>query len=172
MKQGHPGPAPRLRAWVAACCAALALLGCEPAQRTAIAVAESDPADFSLSNTKPETFHFQVPADAKGPFDLALELTYFENQLQGWESLPVRYAVVGADGKEEFQKAELKLKDDKGEWRGKLSENMSDRAFEESLKEGMALSPGAYDFKLLGDNQDSTRQILGIVHLAFKVYSH
>jgi hypothetical protein len=141
------------------------------AERKAIYVGESDPVDFTLSNTKPEIFAFEIPAEAKGPFDFAVELTYFDNQLQGWDMLPLYYALTKPDGKEEDKRFELKLKDEKGGWRGVLQANQTDRIFEENVNQRLMLSPGKYNVKLFGDNKDLSKPILGIVHVVFKVYS-
>jgi hypothetical protein len=150
----------------------ITLFSCGAVQRTAIYVGESDPADFTLSNTKPEAFAFEIPAEHKGPFDFAIELTYFENQLQGWEALPLYYTLTHPDGKEEDKRFSMSLKDEKGAWRGELKENQTDRIFEQNIQEAMALSPGKYAVKLFGDNTDLAKPILGIVHVAFKVYAY
>lgn len=149
---------------------ALFALSCSAANRQAIFVGESDPADFTLSNTKPETFDFEIPAGSAGPFDFAIELTYFENQMQGWDELPLYYTLTHPDGKEEDKRFTLKLKEN-GEWRGQLKENQTDRFFEQTINEGLALSSGKYSLKLFGDNKDLAKPILGIVHVTFKVYS-
>jgi hypothetical protein len=160
--------------WIAAALVAglLFLYACGggTAQRV-IFVGESDPADFSLSNTKPESFVFEIPGNEGGPFVFALELTYFENQMQGWESLPLYYMLTRPDGTEEDLRFSLQLKDDKGGWRGTLKENQTDRIFEQEIQLGLALSPGKYSIKIFGDSKDLTKPILGIVHIAFKVYA-
>lgn len=151
--------------------ALLSLMSCGPVERRLVFVAESDPADFTLSNTKPELFNVVIPADAQGPYDLALELTYFDNQLQGWEDLPLYYTVQHPDSSEEDRRFALKLKDEKGGWRGTLKENMTDRVFEQDIATDVSLAAGAHSFKLYGDSKDLTKPILGIVHVSFKVYA-
>lgn len=151
--------------------ALLSLMSCGPVERKLVFAAESDPADFTLSNTKPEVFNVAIPADAQGPFDLGLELTYFDNQMQGWEELPLYYTVQHPDSSEEDKRFALKLKDEKGQWRGNLKENMTDRVFEQDIVTGMNLAAGTHTFKLYGDSKDLTKPILGIVHVSLKVYS-
>ena len=143
---------------------------CGVAERKAIFVGESDPVDFTLSNTKPEIYNFEIPANESGTFDFAIELTYFENQMEGWDALPLYYTIVSPDGKAEDKRFSLKIKDDKGGWRGILRENQTDRIFEEDISKNLSLQPGKYAVKLFGDNQDLAKPILGIVHVTFKVY--
>lgn len=153
-------------------CGLTLLISCGSAPKRVVWVGESDPLDFSLSNTRPESFAFELPSDEKGPFDFAFELTYFDNQLQGWDALPLYYTLQYPDGKEEDKRFSIRLKDEKGEWRGQLKENMTDRVLEETVNGGLPLLPGKYLLKLYGDSKDLARPILGIVHVAFKVYSN
>lgn len=145
---------------------------CGITPRTAIFVGETDPADFSLSNTKPESFAFEVPAGSAATFDFAVELTYFENQMQGWDALPLSYTLTFPDGKEEKKPFLVNVHDDKGGWRGALRENLTDRFFEENISKGLKLAPGKYKLDLFGDSPSVDKPILGIVHVAFKVYAY
>lgn len=162
----------RFVVWILMVLSCIGWTACGSDSRSLVYAGESDPADFSLSNTKPEQFNFEIAAGKTGPFDFALELTYFDNQMQGWEALPLYFTVVHPDGKEVDKRFSLNLKDEKGGWRGTLKENLTDRVFEETIQTGLALSPGKYTIKLFGDSKDLSKPILGIVHVAFKVYSH
>ncbi len=144
---------------------------CELSTKRVVFAAEAEPADFSLNATKPEVFAFELPANETGPFDLALELTYFDNQLQGWEVLPLAYNLVYPDGKQDRKTFNLRIKDEKGEWRGQLKENMTDRILEENFAAGLSLPSGKYSLQLFGDSQDPTKPILGIVRVTLKVYA-
>jgi hypothetical protein len=146
-------------------------LSCGTSEKKLIFSGEAEPADFSLSNTRPETFQFEIPADAAGPFTFAIALTYFPNQMQNWEALPLYYTLGYPDGREEDKRFSLKLKDEAGEWRGTLQKNDTDRLFEESISDGLALPAGKYAFKLFGDSKDLAKPILGIVRVVMKVYS-
>jgi hypothetical protein len=148
----------------------LLILSCNTTTSQLIHSATAEPADFSLSNTRPETFPFEIPKEAAGPFSFAIELTYFPNQLQDWDALPLYYTLQHPDGKEEDKRFTLNLKDDKGDWRGELQANGNDKAFEEIIQKDLALPPGKYELKLFGDSKDLAKPILGIVKVAFKVY--
>lgn len=150
----------------------LIFLSCGVAPRKAIFVGESDPADFTLSNTKPEVYAFEIPASATGPFDFAIEFTYFKDQMQGWDKLPLYYTIVYPDGQEKDKRFNLVLKDEKNEWRGQLKENETDRIFEDTIDKNLQLAPGKYQIKLFGDSNDLSKPILGVVHIAFKVYAY
>lgn len=150
----------------------VAFFSCGTGVKKLIFAGEAEPADFSLSNTHPEVFAFDIPADAQGPFTFALELTYFDNQMQGWESLPLYYTLRHPDGREEDKRFSLKLKEEDGNWRGELKENLTDRIFEQSIHEDVTLVAGSYAVKLFGDNQDLSKPILGIVRVTWKVYAN
>ncbi len=150
----------------------IALAGCTPQDnRKLLTAIEAEPIDFSLSNTRPEKYSFEVGADQKGPFDIAFELTYFENQMQGWDALPLYFTLKHPDGKEEDHRFSLNLKNDEGGWKGELKENNVDRFFEQTAKESLSLSPGKYDMKLFGDSKDLSKPILGIVRVTMKLYA-
>lgn len=151
---------------------AMLVLSCGSVAKRVIFAGESEPVDFSLSNTRPEKYEFELPADVAGPFDFAFELTYFDNQLQGWESLPLYYTLKHPDGHEDDKRFAVKLKDESGQWRGQLKENMTDRILEETANEGLALSPGKYTLNLFGDSKDLSKPILGIVKVTLKVYAN
>jgi hypothetical protein len=138
-------------------------------QKTVLYAGEAEPADFGLSNTKPEMYAFTIPDDHKGPFDVAIELTYFENQMQGWDALPLYYVLVAPDGKETEHRFSLSVKGPDGKWRGELKENNADRFFEETVQKGVALAPGKYTLKLFGDIKDLSKPILGIVRVIVKI---
>jgi len=150
----------------------LFFLACVGVSRTVLFVGESDPADFTLSNAKPEHFAFEIPTGSSGTFDFGVELTYFENQMQGWDALPLSYTLTFPDGKQEKKQFAIKVRDDKGAWRGTLRENLTDRFFEENIAQGLRLSPGKYALDLAGDSPSLDKPILGIVHVAFKVYAY
>lgn len=133
---------------------------------TAVFVGESDPAEFRLDFQKPEIFKFNI--EKAGTYRFALETTYFSEQLQGWDHIPVYFILVKSDKKEMEKEVEIPLKEN-GEWRGKVLENETDRIFEATLAEGIELPAGEQEFRLYG-NTTSEKPIMGMVHLAFKVY--
>lgn len=144
---------------------------CSPTEnKTLVTAIEAEPADFSLSNTRPEIYDFEIAAENKGTFAFAFELTYFENQMQGWDALPLYYSLKHPDGKEEDYRFSLALKDEKGEWKGELKENNVDRVTEQTIKDALSLTSGKYQLKLFGDSKDLSKPILGIVRVTFKLY--
>ncbi|MEM0996482.1 MAG: hypothetical protein AAGN35_05360 [Bacteroidota bacterium] len=146
--------------------ALLFLAGCS--SRTVVFVGEAEPDDFSLSFQMPQEFDFTIAEEEGGQHDFALELTYFAEQMQDWEEVPLYYILTRPQG-EEDRRFRFKVRD-KGEWRGELLANEHDRVFEQDFANGIDLAPGKYNFKLYGDNQNEGKPILGIVKVTFKVY--
>ena len=157
-------------AWIALALS-MSMLGCSQIEsKQLLAAVEAEPEDFSLRNTRPEIFAFEI-ADQKGPFDIAFELTYFENQMQGWDALPLYFTLKSPDGKEQDHRFSLTLKDEKGDWKGELKENNADRIIEQVAKAGLDLAAGKYELKLFGDSKDLSKPILGIVRVTMKLYA-
>lgn len=129
-------------------------------------VSESKPEDFTLDFQKPEIFTFEI--NEEGEYNFGLEFTYFSEQLQGWDKLPVYYIHIQPDKSESDKKVDIPLKEN-GEWKGKLLDNGQDRVLEGELAQGVRLQAGEHELRLYG-NTSSEKPILGIVSLAFKVY--
>ena len=145
----------------------LGLAGC--GAKTVIFAGESEPADFSLSFQEPQEFKYMIQEEGK-EFGWAIELTYFPEQMQGWENVPVYYIHIAPDGKESDGKFTLPIKDSKGEWIGAVQENGHDRRTEVTFKEGLKLAKGQHVMKFYGDNAKQGQPILGIVRFTFKVF--
>lgn len=137
--------------------------------KSAVFVGDSEPEAFMLSFQKPETFSFDI-AEA-GKYDLAIELTYYSEQMQNMDGkVPMYYIIEGpgmGDGKD--KKFAMKVSQD-GEWMGELMENEHDRIVEEIFEEDMELQVGKYSFKLYADSSNEGEPVQGIVKITFKVY--
>jgi hypothetical protein len=149
-------------------CAVLVVMfasGCGSKQ--VVFAGEKEPEDFSLSFSQP--FEFQVPVTEAMQADWSVELTYFPEQLQGWNEIPVYYIHGGPDGKETDGKFKIPVKDAKGEWIGTPQENGHDRLTEMTFQSGKDMAPGQHTFKIYGDNTQQGQPILGIVRFTLKV---
>jgi hypothetical protein len=144
----------------------LVLGGC--GARSLIFAGEAEPTDFSLSFQMPEEFDFEIADEKGGKFDFAIELTYFAEQMQGWDEIPLYYILTRPDT-EEDKRFTLAVKEG-DTWRGELLANEQDRIFEQEITRGIELTPGKYTFKLYGDSKEQGKPILGIVKVTFKVY--
>lgn len=135
--------------------------------KKAIFVGEAEPEGFSLSYQKPQEFTFEITEENKGSVDFALELTYFPEQMQGWEEIPLYYILQSPEGEEDKR---FKLAVREGDkWRGTELDNGHDWIFEETIQKGVEVKPGKYTFKLFGDSKKEGKSILGIVRVTFKV---
>lgn len=148
-------------------CLAALVLGSGCGSKQVIFAGENEPADFSLSFSEPITF--EVPISAEVAADWSVELTYFPEQLQGWNEAPVYYIHTAPDGKETDGKFKIPLKDAKGEWIGEVQENGHDRLTEFTFQSDAKMAPGKHGFKLYGDNTQQGQPILGIVRFTLKV---
>lgn len=153
-----------LALWVFAC-----LISACGGNKSAVFEGVSEPEAFMLSFQKPETFTFDI-AEA-GSYDLAIELTYYSEQMQNMDGkVPVYYIIEGpglGDGKD--KKFSLKVKEGE-EWIGELMENEHDRVMEEIFEEDFELQAGKHTFKLYADSSTEGEPVQGIVSVAFKVY--
>lgn len=145
----------------------LTLFSC--GSRSVVFVGEAEPEDFSLSFKMPEEFEFEIPEGGAGTHDFALEITYFSEQMQGWDQIPLYY-ILTTPNSESDKRVSVSVKEENGGWRGKMLPNEHDRLFEADIVNGLDLQPGKYNFKLYGDSKDEGNPILGIVKVAFKVY--
>jgi hypothetical protein len=149
---------------------ALALLligsGCGGGKQVIFA-GEKEPEDFSLSFSQP--FEFDVPLTEDISADWSVELTYFPEQLQGWNEIPIYYIHGGPDGKETDGKFKIPVKDAKGEWLGTVQENGHDRLTEQTFQSSIKMPKGNHHFKIYGDNTQQGQPILGIVRFTLKV---
>lgn len=146
---------------------AVLLLGSGCGSKQVIFAGENEPADFSLSFSEPITFEVPISEDIAA--DWAVELTYFPEQLQGWNEAPVYYIHTAPDGKETDGKFKIPLKDAKGEWIGTVQDNGHDRLTETTFASGKQMAAGKHSFKIYGDNTQEGQPILGIVRFTFKV---
>lgn len=138
-------------------------------EKTPVFAAESEPEAFMLSFQKPETFEFEIAETAA--YDLAIELTYYSEQMQNMDGkVPMYYILEGpglGDGKD--RKFALQVKEGEA-WKGELLENEHDRKVEETFETDLALEAGQYKFKLYADSDNQGEPVQGIVKIGFRVY--
>ncbi|HHG85750.1 MAG TPA: hypothetical protein ENJ82_13465 [Bacteroidetes bacterium] len=151
------------------CFSILALTVMSCGNRTLVFAGEAEPENFSLSFKMPEEFDFEILEGAEGKHDFALEVTYFSEQMQGWDQIPLYYILTSPTA-ESDKRISIPVKDQK-DWRGTLLANEHDRIFEQDIATGLDLAAGKYNLKLYGDSKDEGKPILGIVKVTFKVYS-
>lgn len=144
----------------------LVLTGC--GGRSLIFAGEAEPEDFSLSFQMPEEFNFELSEEAAASYDFALELTYFAEQMQGWDQIPLYYILTSPTA-EQDKRFNFPVKEGE-KWLGELLANEHDRIFEQDIEKGIQLTPGKYNLKLYGDSKEQGKPILGIVKVTFKVY--
>lgn len=135
----------------------------------AVFIGEVDPPEFKIRHKYPESFDFEITEEDGNRFDFALELTYFSEQMQDWEKTPIPLYYILEGGESEADKKFGLTVHDGSDWVGTVLENGYDRRFEETFEKGIELKPGKYKFRLFA-NTPNEKDLLGIVHLAFKVF--
>lgn len=132
---------------------------------TVVHTAFSEPADYSITSDKGEDFRFKITDEGK--YSLQLEITYFSEQMQGNETMRMRYTLDGGGTKKE-DKFSIPLKTDKG-WAGEIvKEGGMDYIVKHNVAEGLSLKPGDYSFHLYADT-DAEHPILGMVKIQFNL---
>lgn len=146
----------------------LFLFGCN--KKTLVYSGVAEPEGFVLSFQKPETFEFNL--ETAGKYSMALEITYFSEQMQNLNGkLPMYYILEGPGlGNGKDQKFSVEVTEDTGEWRGELEDNEHDRKFEDVFEKEIQLEAGAYKMKLYADSQDEGEALQGMVEITLKVY--
>lgn len=135
-----------------------------------IFIGEAEPEDFSLSYQVPQEYTFEITEEGAGKHSFDLELTYFSEQMQGWDAIPLYYIHVAPGNEEKDKRFQVSVKAEDGNWRGELLENENDRKFQQTIESGLQLNAGKHTLKLYGDSREEGKPILGIVKATLKVF--
>jgi hypothetical protein len=141
------------------------LTACGGGGGTVVDSAYAEPADFSLTPGHHEVLRLTVPEDGK--YNLDVEVTYFSEQMQGMDALPMS-CLLTAGGVTREEKFSIPVRKD-GQWLGTLvKEGGMDYLVKQTVITGIDLKQSDAEFHLRAETP-AEQPILGMVKLEVKL---